>query len=58
LAASRADIAIYSGSAGAGKAYGLLFEGGRYLPRTPGFNGHDRTPLLRTPFRDLLSCGP
>src|SRR5690242_12770402 len=37
FAASRADIAIYGGSAGAGKTYGLLLEGARYLPRKPGF---------------------
>jgi predicted phage terminase large subunit-like protein len=37
FAASRADIAIYGGSAGAGKTYGLLLEGARHLPCKPGF---------------------
>src|SRR5262245_17208186 len=37
FAASRADIAIYGGSAGAGKTYGLLLEGARHLPHKPGF---------------------
>ena len=52
FAASRADIAIYGGAAGAGKTYGLLLEAARYLPRKPGFDAvlfRRTTPQITNP---------
>jgi predicted phage terminase large subunit-like protein len=52
FAASPADIAIYGGAAGAGKTYGLLLEGGRYLPHVPGFDAvlfRRTTPMITNP---------